>query len=341
MNYLHWDGRPIPANATTTGTYHMPNGVYALYHANGEVRFLCRVVSGQVQCWLNLAADGRSGHFDEGNTGEAYYADGRMETFSPWDDSPPFRAKVTFEEWRAGVLAKVHRPLPADAPHCMELDLKDLRASCALNFSITPGQVDGETLRIRILALLRRCQFCLPDFAATPAAWSDTLREKCRMREPWVSLLHRQLPLSALDPDGYWEVNWEGLFGWERREPSWLMRTTADFQPPMAELQRLRQLAPLPLEISPPPEAVCSLRWRILACQALCHLGQGDNPLAMARTLYPEASFQPVRLPWSRDPEQLAIWQNEWQSSSGDPQAESRRAELLGHIERMQRWLER
>lgn len=332
MDYLNWPESPIPANASATGKYRLPNGVYALFYANGQPRFLCRVVSAQVVCWLNLGADGCSGHFDDGNTGEAYYPDGRMETFSPWDDSAPFPAKVSFAEWSARVTAAVTRPVPPDAPQSLDMELRDLRASCAKNFQDPPGSLAPDDWRMRLLALLRRCQFGLPGFADSLARWTDTVRSQARVPAPWDRLMIEELPVCAAPRPGLWRPDWSGLFAWKPVEDSWLLRTVAAFQPPLVELGSLRQLAAFPGPGAPEP--VCPLRTLIFACELLCHLGEARSAIGLARGLQPTASFQPELRPWSEHPEELEMWQLDWETCAVEPAHARQRAQVEVILER-------
>ena len=331
-HYLAWPGSPIPANASATGKFRMANGVYALYHSNDQLRFLCRVVSGQVVCWLNLAADGCSGHFDDGNTGEAYYADGRMETFSPWDDSPPFRAKVPFLEWRDGVVAAVSRPVPPDAPESLDLDLADLRASCAKNFRDPPGSLTPEDWRMRLLAFMRRCEFSLPGYAESLASWRETVVEKARVSPPWQTVLIEQLPICAAPRVGLWTPDWSGLFAWKLEKPSWLLQTVAEFRPPLEELGSLRQLAAFTGPGAEQP--VCRLRGLIFACELLCHLGEAESAIGLARSLEPNACFEPELAPWPTHPEELEMWSLDWETCAVEPATWRHRSQVKVILER-------
>lgn len=332
MEYLPWPGPPIPANASATGKVRVPNGVYALYHADGQLRFVCRVVAAQMQCWLNLGADGHSGHFDDGNSGEAYYRDGRMETFSPWDDSDPFPARVPFQEWRSRVLAEVSRPVPPDAAESLDLELADLRASCTKNFGAPPGSLTPDEWRLRLLAFLRRCEFGLPGYSENLTTWTQTVRSQARVPSPWDRLLIEELPICAAPRPALWKPDWSGLFDWKPAEAGWLLATVAAFQPPLVELGSLRQLAAF---VGPAaPEPVCRLRALIFACELLCHLGEARSAIGLARALDPSARFHAERLPWSNHPEDLEMWQLDWETCALEPANFRHRLQVAVILER-------
>ena len=333
MNYLPWPSPPIPANANATGKYRMPNGVYALYHADGQLSFLCRVVSAQVQCWLNLAADGRSGHFDEGNTGEAYYADGRMETFSPWDDTAPFLAKVAFSEWRDRAVAIVSRAVPADAPQSLDQDVADLKASCRLNFKDPPGSLTPEDWRLRLLAFLRRCQFGLPGFAESLSSWTETVVSQGSVPMPWQRLLLEELPICAAPRPGLWQPDWSGSFSWRALEASWLLKTVAAFRPALTEVGSLRQLAAFPGPGSQQP--LCPLRALIFACELLYRLGEARSPIGLARGLQPTARFDPDLAPWTQAGEELSWWQMDWDTCQVETASWRHRAQVQVILQRL------
>lgn len=332
MDYLAWPEGPIPANASATGKYRMANGIYALYHPDGRLRFLCRVVSAQVECWLNLGADGRSGHFDDGNTGEAYGQDGRMETFSPWDDSDPFPAKIPFEEWRARVIAAISRAVPADAPESIDMELADLRASCAKNFQNLPGSLTPDDWRMRLLAFLRRCHFGLPGFADNLTSWTETVRSQARVPAPWDRLIIEQLPLCAAPRPALWEPDWSGLFSWKAAEASWLLATVAAFRPALPELASLRHLAACAGPAAPGP--VCRLRALIFACELLCHLGEARSAISLARALEPSAVFQADLPPWRDHLEELEMWRLDWDTCAVEPVQARQRAQVAVILER-------
>lgn len=333
MNYFPWPECAIPANATATGKYRHPNGIYALYHGDGSLRFLCRLVSGQVDCWLNLSADGRSGHLDQGNTGEAYYQDGRMETFSPWDDSAPFKATEPFEEWRTRAIAAVSRPVPADAPQSLDLELADLRASCRKNFADPPGSLTVDDWRMRFLGFLRRFHFGFHGSADSLADWTEAVRSKAQVPAPWDRLLIEELPICAAPRPGLWKPDWSGLFAWKAAGPSWLLETVAAFRPKLEELGILRSLAAFPGPGTETP--VCRLRGLIFACELLCLLGEGKSAIGMARNLEPLACFQPERLPWSNYPEELEMWQLDWETCAVETTGPRHRRQITTILERM------
>jgi hypothetical protein len=328
MEYLAWPSGPIPGNASATGKFRMPNGVYALYHPDGSLRFLCRIVAAQVDCWLNLAAD--SGHFDEGNSGEAYYKDGRMETFSPWDDSAPFRAKESFAEWRDRCIGQVSRPVPPDVPESLDLELRDLRASCAKNFRDLDPEADW---RLRLLAFLRRCQFGLPGYAESLSSWTETVRTQALIKPPWDQLLIEELPICAAPRPGRWRPDWSGVFAWRPEPPGWLLQTVAAFKPPLVELGSLRQLAAFPGPGADGP--LCRLRGLIFACELLCHLGEAQSAIGLARTLEPSAEFEPQLAPWCDFPEELEMWQLDWETCAVEPFTWRHRAQVGVILERL------
>ncbi len=333
MDYLPWPECPIPANASATGKYRLPNGVYALYHTDGRLRFLCRVVSAELECWLNLGADGRSGHFDDGNTGEAYYKDGRMETFSPWDDSDPFPAKVPFEQWRARVVAAVSKPVPPDAAESLDLELSDLRASCARNFKDPPGSLTPDDWRMRLLAFLRRCHFGFPGFADSLSSWRETVRSRARVPAPWDRLLIDELPICAAPRPALWKPDWNGLFAWKPAEASWLLRTVAAFQPPLTELGSLRQLAAF--AGAGRREPVCRLRGLVFACELLCHLGEARSAIGLARALQPQQTSQPELAPWRDHPGELEMWQLDWETCAVEPASARQQSQVEVILERI------
>lgn len=101
-----WPHGPIPANATSVSTFYLPNGFYGRRDSGGKLTFLVRLVGGKSEAWLNLKPD--SGHYDEGPEGQAYYRDGFMEDFSNWDDdSPRYKATMSFEKWSKRCLDKI------------------------------------------------------------------------------------------------------------------------------------------------------------------------------------------------------------------------------------------
>ncbi len=73
---------------------------YTLY-PDGQLKYVFgRTHSVLDYLWLEQGNPG--GYFWIMKSGEMYYADGRMEDFSPWDDSSPhYPAELDFPEWVA------------------------------------------------------------------------------------------------------------------------------------------------------------------------------------------------------------------------------------------------
>lgn len=76
-----------------------PDGVYYKLFEDGQLQLVAWVEKGQM-IYLRLDRGQASGYFHVHLGGEQYFADGRMEDFSPWDDdSPPYFVEQSFEDW--------------------------------------------------------------------------------------------------------------------------------------------------------------------------------------------------------------------------------------------------
>lgn len=117
---------PEPKALGTSKVVRLPDGLYEARWPSGRRRLVAFVEGGRVRRWLTLEDGPQAGCLDIGNTAQRYSADGRMENFSPWDDSsPPYAAPISFRDWVAEALREVRgespplrpaRPKPAPLP---------------------------------------------------------------------------------------------------------------------------------------------------------------------------------------------------------------------------------
>ena len=85
----------------------LPNGSYASFYEDGQLRTV-GVASGGALSWLWLDYQRAEGWFQSGPCAEKYFPDGRVEDFSPWDDSSdPYPVIKTFEAWTLSFLRRL------------------------------------------------------------------------------------------------------------------------------------------------------------------------------------------------------------------------------------------
>lgn len=94
-----WPGSvplPVPPNRPSK----IPAaGLYFQLFADGQLQLVAWVEDGQI-LYLRLDHGKASGYFHVHIAGEQYFEDGRMEDFSPWDDtSEPYPVEQSFESW--------------------------------------------------------------------------------------------------------------------------------------------------------------------------------------------------------------------------------------------------
>jgi hypothetical protein len=93
---------PVPLQSSPS-VGDLEDGRYFSRWPEGQLRLLASVKQGRLAAWIRVAEDGRAGYFGaEGPPwcAQHYYADGRLEDFSPWDDSSePYPAEISFEKW--------------------------------------------------------------------------------------------------------------------------------------------------------------------------------------------------------------------------------------------------
>lgn len=78
----------------------LADGLYSAVYPSGQLHMLAGVEGGQIAAWMWLA-DGRAEAWHQaGRMAQKYFPDGRVEDFSPWDDSSkPYFQEKSFEEW--------------------------------------------------------------------------------------------------------------------------------------------------------------------------------------------------------------------------------------------------
>ncbi|MFN8613194.1 MAG: hypothetical protein U0931_36990 [Vulcanimicrobiota bacterium] len=83
-----------------------PDGVYYKLFGDGQLQLLAWAEKGQM-IYLRLEYGRAAGFFHVHMGGEQYFEDGRMEDFSPWDDSsPPYYVEKSFADWVRDSLVK-------------------------------------------------------------------------------------------------------------------------------------------------------------------------------------------------------------------------------------------
>jgi len=102
-----WPGKlkePVPLQSGTP-VGDLEDGYYYSLWPDGRARLLALVQGGRLLVWMRIEEHEKAGYFaTEGSpwVAQHYYGDGRMEDFSPWDDSSePYPADKTFEQWIA------------------------------------------------------------------------------------------------------------------------------------------------------------------------------------------------------------------------------------------------
>jgi hypothetical protein len=100
-----WPGslkEPVPLQSGTP-VGDLDDGYYYSRWPHGRVRLLALVQGGRLLVWMRIEEHEKAGYFaTEGSPwcAQHYYGDGRMEDFSPWDDSSkPYPADMSFEQW--------------------------------------------------------------------------------------------------------------------------------------------------------------------------------------------------------------------------------------------------
>jgi hypothetical protein len=83
-----------------------PDGAYYATYPCGQLRVVATAKGGEVERWLWLGEGVAAGYLKEnGPFAEQYYPDGRIEGFSPYDDtSPPELTEMPFAVWVGGVI---------------------------------------------------------------------------------------------------------------------------------------------------------------------------------------------------------------------------------------------
>lgn len=110
---------PEPTFSQPRATLEMDDGCYGSRWPGGSPRLVARVDGGQLAAWLSLEEDGQAGYFFVAGPpwmGERYHRGGQMEDFSPWDDnSKPYPAEVTAEQWSAALMEQLTEELPGSS----------------------------------------------------------------------------------------------------------------------------------------------------------------------------------------------------------------------------------
>lgn len=224
-----WNGPPIPANATAVPTFYVSNGVYGLYRDN-QLSFLVRIVAGKAEAWLNLWAD--SGHYDAGNVGQAYHANGLMEDFSNWDtDSPAYPARMSFGDWRKRCLGEILVPVPDFPDATRDFDFQARMR--ALFAGPPPAWRPPEGFPSRFLELLRRLPRLCSDCFASRRQLREALLEVAGLGPEWADYLSLHLPRAVSPAQEFLS-----------EEP--LVRAIRAFPADYAEAHVLRRLAEFP-----------------------------------------------------------------------------------------------
>jgi hypothetical protein len=88
----------------------LADGLYSAVYPSGQLHMLAGVEGGEVSAWVWLA-DGRAEAWHQaGRLAQKYFPDGRVEDFSPWDDSSkPYFVEQSFEEWVRESLGQLER----------------------------------------------------------------------------------------------------------------------------------------------------------------------------------------------------------------------------------------
>ncbi|MBS2039507.1 hypothetical protein JST97_31260 [bacterium] len=86
-----------------------PDGIYYKLYGDGQLELVAWSEKGQM-IYLFLEHGRAAGYFHVHLGGEQYYEDGRMEDFTPWDDSSPaYYVEKSFEEWVCESLGRFPR----------------------------------------------------------------------------------------------------------------------------------------------------------------------------------------------------------------------------------------
>lgn len=104
------EGAPVPAPLAGNPRVQAPDGLYAAYHADGQLACLARVSGGAVGTWLSLDPGQARGTLDSSGVAVRFHPDGTLEGFNPWDDSDDRHpARQSFERWVRTAIAEVCR----------------------------------------------------------------------------------------------------------------------------------------------------------------------------------------------------------------------------------------